>query len=320
MRKSCGFTLVEILIGIALFAILSVAAFSFMQSSMTATLRQKTQQQANDNAKAILTAVTTEMKSSYREPAALTMTGKSGDPICNYKSSVIYPATAEASTADGAIASKRELVAPSIDTDEGLDRAGANKNEVVFYTRTNDGKFYVVRYAVIVENGLCRVDRFVYNWPYHTEWCGISVNSTSISLAVDGMDVRYTGTGKLGTDISEQRTTIASLPSVGDAAILYVARSWDDTYGGGLASKLSANQYFVKVLVFQTLRGLDETSYKRDVRSNFTGDPTVAATFSAGNAPLKLFKSNSSNFATNDSMKRQNYRAAELDGIVNVSY
>lgn len=317
MRKNCGFTLVEILIGIALFAILSVAAFSFMQSSMTATLRQKTQQQANDNAKAILTAVTTEMKSSYREPAALTMNNKSGDPICNYKSSVIYPATAEASTADGAIASKRELVAPSIDTDEGLDRAGANKNEVVFYTRTNNGEFYVVRYAVIVENGLCRVDRFVYNWPNPTQWCGIRVNSTSISLAVDGMDVRYY-TGNLGSEITTKRTTIASLPSVGDAAILYVARSWDDTYGGGLASKLSANQYFVKVLVFQTLRGLDISNYSNEVGAS--SNSTVAASFSASKAPLRLFKSSSSNFTKNDSMKRQNYRAAELDGIVTVSY
>lgn len=317
MRKNCGFTLVEILIGIALFAILSVAAFSFMQSSMTATLRQKTQQQANDNAKAILTAVTTEMKSSYREPAALTMYNKSGDPICNYKSSVIYPATAEASTADGAIASKRDLVAPSIDTDEGLNRAAANKNEVVFYTRTNDGRFYVVRYAVIVENGLCRVDRFVYNWPNPAQWCGIKVNSTSISLAVDGMDVRYYR-GNLGSEDSTKRTTVASLPNVGDAAILYVARSWDDTYGGGLASKLSANQYFVKVLVFQTLRGLDISSYATEVGA--ASSSTDAASFSAGKSPLRLFKSNSANFTKDDSMKRQNYRAAELDGIVTVSY
>lgn len=315
MRKNCGFTLVEILVGIALFAILSVAAFSFMQSSMTATLSQKTQQQANDNAKAILTAVTTEMKSSYREPAALTMDNKSGYPICNYKSSVIYPATAEASTADGAINTKKSLVAPSIDTDEGLDRAGANKNEVVFYTRTDRGDFYVVRYAVIVENGLCRVDRFVYNWSNHaqSQWSGIRMYSNTTSLAVDGMDIRYYP-NNLGNEITTKRTTIASLPSVGDAAILYVARSWDDTYGGGLASKLSANQYFVKVLVFQTLRGLDEISYKNDV-GPFSGNPTTAATFSASNAPLKLFRSNNS-----DSMKRRNYRAAELDGIVNVSY
>ena len=63
-RNISGFTLVELMIAIVLFCTLSVVTYNFMKSSMDSTLKQKTQQMVNENAKNLLKMIVDDLKSS----------------------------------------------------------------------------------------------------------------------------------------------------------------------------------------------------------------------------------------------------------------
>lgn len=298
-RSGLGFTLIEIMVAIALFSVLAVAVYSVMKSTMESTVRQKTQQAANDNARALLNTVTTELKSSYRERAELSFTA--GEAPHAYLSSVICPATAQASTCrlNDNLVAKTKLVAPSIKDADGRQALQNNVNRTAFFVRTNDGKFRVVEYRVLAANNRCIVDRIVYNWANSNLWFGLSMGGSVAGLvSVDSNNVRFSNT--LGTAVS--RETVMELPNRGDAAVLYVARGWDDTYS---PAKLAANQFLVKVVILQTIKSNDAFNYP-------DSDPIVW-----GNGIVGIVTGTGSKRAV--SMSR-NYRVAEMESAVNVSY
>lgn len=311
LRKRTGFTLVEIMVAVTLFSILSVAVYSLLKSSMDSTLKQKTQEAANTNAKAILAAISTDLKSSSVIDGTLPPGG--GGNAVRYISSVICPATGEASTADlsNANVNLNNLISPGFKplnrndliNANGLARIAANSNRLVFYRKiidpNDDGniRFIIIEYAVELTNaGKSRLVRRQYDWP-NTQWTGLQFTAANNPIAVNNQDFTF-DPGTLNNPF--QTETIVELPNEGDAIILYTARTFDDTFA---PRRLSANQYFIKVIVLQTARSnpnqLQYNNNNREYGAAFFAENT----FVSNDQPTQTLK---------------NYRVAELDTIVNV--
>ncbi len=310
LKKSSGFTLVEIMIAVVLFSILSVAVYSLLKSSMDSTLKQKTQEAANTNAKAILSTISADLKSSSVIEGSFLAGGNS----TQYLSSVICPATGEASTADLGQADLDNLnPAPgfkALDRDDlinidGLGSIARNYNRLVFYRRVinnNSVDFNIIEYGVEVDQNThkCRLQRKIYNWNNVTTWTGLNLSNGINESAIDNQDFTFNAADLNGMNPATEET-IVELPNEGDAIILYTARTFDDTF---TPRRLSANQYFIKVIVLQT------------ARSN--PDPLDYDAFQYQAEDGTFFNVN--NFVNNDrpTDTLKNYRVAELDTIVNV--
>lgn len=318
LKKRTGFTLVEIMVAVTLFSILSVAVYSLLKSSMDSTLKQKTQEAANTNAKAILSAISTDLKSSSVINGTLSLPDSNNS--AQYLSSVICPATGEASTADldTTEVNLNNLVPPGFKplnrddliNNDGIDRISDNCNRLVFYRRflevnndTNQAEvnFQVIEYRVEVDANThkCRLQRIRYDWNGNAAntWLGLNLDKNVNGNAVDNQNFTF-DTGDLEKPL--QTETIVELPNEGDAIILYTARTFDDTFN---PRRLSANQYFIKVIVFQTAKSNPNQLQYDNNTCQYNAAFFAANNFVNNNRPTNIFK---------------NYRVAEIDTIVNV--
>ena len=315
MKKKCryGFTLVEVLIAIVLFATLSVAVYSILKGTMDSTLRQKTQQAVNENAKSLLKMAVDDLKSSTIVNLTLPLDGANDFRSRNYfyRSSVIFPATGQFSNTENIDGNE----AFGFTNDGTLSVPNGFKNRFLFYTKSafeydsesnNSVSFRIVEYKTKVESGKCRVERNVYDPREFCKghnldtWPGLSllnnVNNLEFSLQ---RQISFNGQAPSKDDTS---MTVFELPNNGDISLIYVNRAWDDTVGVA-SRRFAANQYVVKVLVFQTMKNITETYFNAD------GIPNAAFT--------GLFIQEKDLNNTNKN-KRRNYRYSEISSSVSV--
>ena len=95
-----GFTLIELMIAIVLFSVLSIATYTLLKNTMDSGLQQKAQQSANENAKNLLKMIAYDLKSStvvnYR--TKLKNSTSIQDEHFFYPSSVFYPTISQCSS------------------------------------------------------------------------------------------------------------------------------------------------------------------------------------------------------------------------------
>ena len=311
-----GFTLIELMVAIGLFAALMVGAYTLLKNSLDSTLAQKTQQVANDNAKAIISLVADDLKSS--NVISGTMATDSVNAY-QYPSSVIFPATSQQSTVGTSttaypanITAVNNLVSvPSV----YKNRTGItnNKNRLIFYKQEYDNtgtlKNYIIEYRVAANDDLsnCSLRRIKYNWT-DVKWTGLTGGSSTGSLSIDGRVVTFSN--NLPASIVETNDLV-TLPNRGDAIMLSTMRTLDDRGG----TRLSANQYEVKVIVFQTIRPF-KTSAEVTNYFGFTNNTLVLKS----NFVNLFSKEADSIKGKNVSLtpQRKNYRFAEISSIVTV--
>lgn len=322
-RSRIGFTLVELMVALVLFSTLGVVGFNFLKDSMNSTLKQKTQQAANENAKNLLKIITNDLKSSsvmnYKIPFINT-----GRLAYNYPSSVIFPATNQFSTTgiNSANYSNNAEDVMSFSHEggaSGVNTMRSNQNRLIFYTKSlldasssNNVIIQIVEYKTVFENGKCRVDRIDYNVRTSTnnltEWPAISLLNGMALFSIDGLDVEFNHNSFSNLNV-RNTNTLLSLPNTGDVVLLYVNRAFVDT---NLGRRFAPNQYNVKIMVFQTIRDIDLDFFEEHTENGDTY-------FTVNQNFTNLFIHDEDN-DTNIRRKRirDNYRYAELSSSVGV--
>lgn len=341
MRKSrFGFTLMELLIACVLFASLSVAVYSVLKNSLDATVRQKTQQSANDNAKNIMSAITADLKSSSVINSKLNLANySSGNNGYQYPSSVIFPTTSHYSSATtNNLASTTNVNALGLldigNTKYENDNVGAN-NKILFYSQryetvgtTRNLITELVEYFVkLNSDNTCSLERRTWVWGgsgtghvgQEGSWLGLTCVSQSGGWSSDRFNINFVDS-VFKDAVPYTSTTVCSLPNVGDCILLYTSRAFDDTYSPRV---LAANQYNIKVIVFQTVKKFD-TLYAITPTTNGHGKNSSGQNENMlqiqGNF-FKLFTTNVDSLSNNPNRqkdRRKNYRYCELNSIVTI--
>lgn len=314
-----GFTLIELMVAVGLFAALMVGAYTLLKNSLDSTLAQKTQQVANDNAKTIISLVADDLKSSNVISASMATDSVSA---YQYQSSVIFPATSQQSTVGNAsgdypsyISATSSLVsAPSVyNNTVGISR---NKNRLVFYKQqhdndTGDLKSYIIEYRVVADTDFsnCSLRKIKYDWT-DIKWTGLTMAAgIDNTLGIDGKAVTFSNPDSLGTEI--ETNDLLTLPNRGDAIMLSTMRTLDDRG----VTKLSANQYEVKVIVFQTVRPFNTSDEVKDYFDVDSGALVMKSDF------VNLFSKEADSIKGKNvslTSQRKNYRFAEISSIVTV--
>ena len=342
MRKSrFGFTLMELLIACVLFASLSIAVYSVLKNALDSTVRQKTQQNANDNAKNIMSAITADLKSSSVINSKLNLANYSnGSNGYQYPSSVVFPTTSHFSSADTTnLASTDNVNAIGLlnpgNTKYENDNVGAN-NKILFYaqryetdnvTNTRNLITELVEYFVKLNttDNTCSLERRTWVWDgSHAKtgfvgadgtWLGLQyVNSSGWSS--DRFNINFVDS-VFKDAVPYTYTTVCSLPNTGDCILLYTSRAFDDTYSPRV---LAANQYNIKVIVFQTVKKFDtlysvtSTGHGKNKNTTNNNDNILQI---QGNF-FKLFTKDLKANNHPDKSRRKNYRYCELNSIVTV--
>ena len=316
MKKKCkyGFTLVELMIAIVLFATLSVTVYNVLKGTMDSTLRQKTQQSVNDNAKSLLNMIVDDLRSST--PLNLKLPFVENDNrVFSYSSSVIFPTTSQLSNTGfnvNDVNADAEVVGFNSNNNRfQFDHIDNDfRNRFLFYTKNtfdenmnNNVAFNTVEYrSVLGDDGKCRVNRMVYDNPTNRLfWNNIGIREGGAgNLAIDARGLLYNG---IYNPRPGNTTTLFTLPNKGDGVIIYVRRAIDDTNPNN-GARFSANQYFVRVMVFQTLRNFTDVDYFQDNGENLVPTPDFLEVINQPNDKAHP--------------RRNNYRFADISSSVTV--
>lgn len=324
-----GFTLIELIIALALFATLSIAVYTVLKNSLDSTLKANTQQTANENAKSIMSIVTADLKSSMVINSKLLVNGSKAKAFYQYPSSVIFPPTTSFSSAS----ETNTASFPGV-LGEGNSKWGTilpnNQNKIFFYNQKNshDGtgnlETSVIEYRVAVDTDYsnCRLEKREYSWSstgsYSSTWFGIRSNSESNDLSIDGAGISFVQSD-LGTPDSNKTQVITKLPNMGDAILLYTERGIDDSFSivNNSVKKLAENQYNLKVAVFQTVRPYGTTFNFGTYFSSSNGYLQFKKAF------FDIFSGSIDSYLKNGGDKkraaiRQNYKYAELNSVVSI--
>ncbi len=274
-KRRTGFTIVELLVGIGLFGIISVFAYSMLKGALDASLVGKVQQDVQAKVKVALDAITSELKSSYTPN------------FLGYRSSVIFPPLSQFDTADqtpSEAPTPRLPVGfpivtwsgstPTIDATP-MNRIKDNRNRLVFYTRRdsrnnttgqNVANFFIVDYSVEIypltaSERSCRLVRKSYSWNLTTNYeMGLSrVNPGGVNeyFLFNDADLRN----------PQEIQTIIEMPGAGDAILLYASRIVE-----GNPQTVVPNQIFVRLGICQAVKALkSHTFYNEDTE----GTPAV---------------------------------------------
>lgn len=261
-----GFTLVELLIGIGLFAILSTAAYSMLTGSMNASLVGKVQADVNSKAKTAVEAIANDLRTSYTPVYSL------------YNSSVIFPTTRQIDTTqpDGTNFVPQTVGVPELQgkkyTKKSVDateRIFNNVNQLVFYSHVPDPDSHVpdsdsnldvgysiVRYYVTRSNPTdtrVALKRKVYNWQnMHLTDEGYPVGITKdITFDPEAAFAEPMEVGGNNLTAYKNDFNVIEMPMEGDFIVLYVSRA-AERYNGGMT--IVPNQFYIKVIVGQQAR------------------------------------------------------------------
>ncbi len=340
MKKSrFGFTLMELMIACVLFASLSIAVYSVLKNALDSTVRQKTQQNANDNAKNIMSAITADLKSSSVINSKLNLANYSnGNNGYQYPSSVIFPTTSHYSSADTINLKNTDnvnglgLLNPG-NTKYENDDVGAN-NKILFYSQRYEGANFItelVEYFVKLNttDNTCSLERRTWIWGGSDTggsdtghvgadgtWLGLTCASQSGGWSSDRFNIDFVDTD-FGNVQPYTSTTVCALPNTGDCILLYTSRAFDDTYSPRV---LAANQYNIKVIVFQTIKKFD-TLYGINTTNNAHGKNSSNQNENILKIKGDFFKLFTKDLKANnhpDKARRKNYRYCELNSIVTI--
>lgn len=321
-----GFTLIELMVALGLFAALSITVYTVLKNSLDSTLKANTQQTANENAKSIMSIITADLKSSMVINSRLLASGTYPRSFYQYPSSVIFPPTTSFSSAYSGSDFNNT---PGVLT-EGNSKWGTllknNKNKILFYNQRNlndatgNLKTSVIEYRVAVDSDYsnCRLEKREYNWSadglYSSTWFGLKSNSSSTVPSIDGANITFDKNG-LGNPDQNATQVITKLPNIGDAILLYTERGIDDSFTN---QKLAGNQYNLKVAVFQTVRPFGTTN---TLGTYFTKEDVDYLKFQS--AFFDIFSGSIDSYLKNGGDKkkaamRQNYKYAEINSVVTV--
>ena len=326
-----GFTLIELMVALGLFAALSITVYTVLKNSLDSTLKANTQQTANENAKSIMSIITADLKSSMVLNSRLLASGTYPRSFYQYPSSVIFPPTTSFSSAY----SGADLTTVPGILSEGNTKWGTilpnNQNKIFFYNQKNshDGtgnlETSVIEYRVAVDNDYsnCRLERREYNWSadglYSSTWLGLKSDSASSNLSIDGANITFNSAGLPAPQPPE---VITKLPNMGDAILLYTERGIDDSFtivGDSFSNaKLAGNQYNLKVAVFQTVRPYGKvnplSSYLTCDGNNYLRFQKAFFDIFSGSIDSYLQKGGDKKKAA----IRQNYKYAEINSVVTI--
>ena len=253
-----GFTLIEVMIATVLLISLCLATAGILKSTLDSTVAQKTQQSANNNAKAIMSAITTDLQSSTVLNGSLLLDGNK----YHYPSSVLFPSHGQKSSCSMSYS-------PAYHASIGILGVGnnnysntittQNNGKLIFISQDNNNNFQVIEYVTNLVDNRAVLNRNVYDWDDAGTWPGIRQEGASAQrkdFAIDGMPLwlRPANTGTywnltLNNNLSH---SIVSLPNIGDAIYLRTDRNVDEYTG-----KLSPNKYNIKVIVFQSSKDIN---------------------------------------------------------------
>ena len=329
----------ELLIACVLFASLSIAVYSVLKNALDSTVRQKTQQNANDNAKNIMSAITADLKSSSVINSKLNLANYSnGSNGYQYPSSVIFPTSSHFSSADTESLTTTDNKAGLGLLDIGNtkyedDHVGEN-NKILFYSQryetvgtTRNLITELVEYFVKLNTtgNTCSLERRTWVWDNNGftsigavgkvgTWLGLTCEAQSGGWSTDRFKIGFVDTD-FGNKLPYTSTTVCSLPNTGDCILLYTSRAFDDTSSPRV---LAANQYNVKVIVFQTVKKFDtlysvtSTGHGKNSSNQNENILKIQGNF------FKLFTKDLKANNHPDKSRRKNYRYCELNSIVTV--
>ncbi len=302
--KKRGFTLIELMIAIFLFSILSVAAYSIMKSSMDATLAGKVQQDIQNKALTAMNAITTDLKSS------ITLRTDA------YTSSVIYPDTLHFSSATQNPANANTNrwttasfpgTAPDLTDNNGRAQLLENNNSLIFYTRDAGNDFRVVEYMVAAtvagQKRTCRLDRITWRWGNPNQLLGLDADGSDFVFSRNGTNGLTSGGG------IENRQTIVEMPNNGDAIVLYTSRGVEENPVVAGQRLLIPNQYFVKIIICQNIRNIDSATAAQRLNSIYNNNTTDGSALTYGSGLTSVF-------AGPVNRERRNYRTTELETAI----
>lgn len=330
-----GFTLIELMIATTLLITLSVVTAVMLKNTLDSTVSQKTQQSANNNAKAIMSAITTDLQSSVVIKGKLNLESRK-PPMAgrsyNYPSSVIFPPHSQKSSfltsystgANNLNSIGNLTVGNDIYTTNSVF---GNYNKLIFYTQRDLNNFNITEYVSVLDNdGKGVLYRNIYNWTNPNMWAGITGSGASghrSTFAIDGECLRfspYTNNPLLNTTnyfnmAVESMTPLIKLPNVGDVIYLRTERTLDNSNEEGVNindQKFAPNHYNLKVIVFQTNKSLP----LEDTRIYFAFDNSAGIRFNR--AFFELFTTNFDNLAPAQRTIRRLYKFCELNSSVSV--
>lgn len=326
-----GFTLIELMIAIVLFSVLSIATYTLLKNTMDSGLQQKAQQSANENAKNLLKMIAYDLKSStvvnYR--TKLQNSTSIQDEHFFYPSSVFYPTISQCSSTTRT----DEETPMGLVNDNAKQTMRNNTNRIGFYAKnmfdlqagtagsggtvgqissTNNVRLQAVLYSTHIQNDKCLVVRQVFTSDTSVLFNtlpGIKLEDGTVDLCVDTRNYGFENNFNQANRFNQTNNDIIlRLPNRGDVAMIYLARAMDDTMGVN-TRKFATNQYVLKVMVFQTVKGLSANRVP-NLDTYFDADciPTEAFT--------DLFTDNETN--NNSNSLRNNYKYAELTTSVGV--